>query len=84
MRKTILCPICEATKLFSFPKELIEKRNGMDREIVAVLIPKEVVCKHRFLIYLDKNFDIRHTLPVDKLYNFKDPKKYKLDPVILW
>jgi hypothetical protein len=62
-------------------KEIREKNP---KDIVAFVIPKGLICEHRFLIYLDKHMSVRCFAPVDELYNLGNTEKYKLDPIVVW
>ncbi len=55
----IECPTCKKTTRKEFSPEIVEKRKNNSKGIVKIMIPKDNVCEHGFLIYVDRNFQVR-------------------------
>jgi hypothetical protein len=52
----IVCPSCKAKGSIEISSE---KLKNVSRGLLAVNISKDTICKHSFIIYLDKNLSVR-------------------------
>ena len=63
----IICPICKSKKQVNIPKAIISEA----KQLTSISISKEVVCKHHFQAFIDKNFMVRGYQKVD--YQLEKP-----------
>ncbi len=61
----IMCPICRETKYRIISKNAQEKVSTNPGGIATMLINKNDICPHTFVVYYDKNFKVRNTQPLD-------------------
>ncbi len=65
----IRCPICsESGKIEVSKKELGKASRGL----LSISLPENVVCKHSFVAYIDKNFKVRDYFVPDFEINFRE------------
>ncbi|MFX0060151.1 MAG: hypothetical protein ACFE85_14340 [Candidatus Hodarchaeota archaeon] len=57
----VICPVCKSQKELKFPKSVINQ----SRQLTTISIPKNLVCKHHFQAFVDKNFIVRGYQKVD-------------------
>ncbi|TXT60004.1 MAG: hypothetical protein BAJALOKI3v1_980011 [Promethearchaeota archaeon] len=62
MKVEIRCPICSTTENIEISKNELEK---IQRGLLAINIPKSVVCEHNFVAYIDSNFHVRNYCTTD-------------------
>ena len=60
-RLITICPKCKERKVLLVPVYNIEKTKNL----AQIFIKKGVICKHSFLIFIDKNCVIRSSTLVD-------------------
>ncbi|MFX0059106.1 MAG: hypothetical protein ACFE85_12640 [Candidatus Hodarchaeota archaeon] len=58
---TIMCPICKVKKVINIPNSIISQV----RQLTTISIPKDMICKHHFQVFIDKNFNVRGYQKVD-------------------
>ncbi len=54
------CPSCKANDFIEVPDDIVNEAIGL----TGITVAPGIVCEHRFLIYLDKNFAIRGSQPI--------------------
>jgi hypothetical protein len=64
-----ICPICKSKKDVDLPESIINQ----NMQLTTISIPKDMVCKHHFQAFVDKQFRIRGYQKVD----FALPSKKK-------
>lgn len=75
-----ICPICKTEKEFEVPVSVINN----SRQLTTISIPKYLICKHHFQVFIDKNFVVRGYQKVDfemdnnHTLNFKKKNNPKL------
>lgn len=57
----IICPICKIKKQVNIPKSIISEA----KQLTSISISKDIVCKHHFQAFVDKNFIVRGYQKVD-------------------
>ena len=67
-RVVLRCPLCGKISLHKLSPHLRQAREDIDEGLVPVLI-KHFVCTHLFIAYVDRNWQIRHYIPVDYKVN---------------
>jgi len=65
----IICPVCKAEKLLSFPKSIIKQTNDLSTSFIV----KGLVYEHQFQVLIDKDYTIRSYQLVD--YEFEKTNK---------
>ena len=56
----VICPICKSKKDITVPISIINQTG-----LTTVSIPKDLVCKHHFQVFIDKQFKVRGYQKVD-------------------
>lgn len=56
----VICPICKSKKDITVPVSIINQTG-----LTTVSIPKDLVCKHHFQVFIDKQFKVRGYQKVD-------------------
>ena len=56
-----ICPVCKSEKALDFPKSVITNAKGL----TTMSIAKDLVCKHQFQAFVDKNYMVRGYQRVD-------------------
>lgn len=56
MNVHICCPICSKTNEIQISKKELGKAS---RGLLSISLPKNVVCNHSFIVYVDRNFKVR-------------------------
>jgi len=56
----IICPICKSKKDITVPVSIINQTG-----LTTVSIPKDLVCKHHFQVFIDKQFKVRGYQKID-------------------
>jgi Ras-related protein Rab-1A len=65
----VICPTCKQSKKISVPKSIVKEAEN----VVTFSIPNNLVCKHQFQIFVDKDFAIRGYQRVDyEIDNYMD------------
>ena len=65
----VICPTCKESKTIFVPKSIVDEAEN----VVTFSIPKQLVCKHQFQIFVDKDFAIRGYQRVDyEIDNYMD------------
>ena len=59
------CPTCNALKVVTLKGELVYSIKIQRKPIMSITILENIVCPHRFQIYLDKELNIRGYSPID-------------------
>lgn len=89
MKVEIRCPICSTTKKIEISTKELEK---IQRGLLAINIPKSVVCEHNFVAYIDSNFHVRNYCTTDFEILVPDDQSeiqtpdipiHKIDPLLL-
>ncbi|MFX1312512.1 MAG: hypothetical protein ACFFHD_07845 [Promethearchaeota archaeon] len=57
----IQCPLCNQKKILKIPFQIINQ----NKQLTTVSVPSELVCKHTFQLFVDKNFKVRGYQKVD-------------------
>lgn len=57
---TVICPICKSKRDITVPVSIINQTG-----LTTVSIPKDLVCKHHFQVFIDKQFKVRGYQKVD-------------------
>lgn len=71
----VVCPICKSKKEIEIPESIINQAS----QLTTISLPKGLVCKHHFQIFVDKNYKVRGYQKVD----FElEPKKVEGQEVI--
>jgi len=73
---TFVCPICKTKKDLRFPKSVVDQAKNL----TTISIPKDLICKHHFQAFIDKNYKIRGYQKVDFEFDpnlKKKPKRHK-------
>ena len=55
------CPICHTKKKLGIPQQIFNNNKGL----IAISIPKGLVCDHTFQSYIDRHFNVRDYLKID-------------------
>lgn len=58
----IRCPNCSKSGIIEFNTNLIKENQ---RGITAINIPEKIICKHSFIVYIDKNYTVRDSFCAD-------------------
>ena len=58
----IICPECNKTGIIDVQENIMEER---EKGIAAINVVENLVCKHSFVVYVDKNFIIRDAILID-------------------
>ncbi len=61
----IQCPECNKFLYYEVPITFIEARMTNPKEVVSIAIPADIICEHPFLIYVDKQFNVRSASSID-------------------
>ncbi|WP_457917703.1 hypothetical protein [Candidatus Lokiarchaeum ossiferum] len=61
----VRCPTCKLTKEIVLKSELVYSIKIQEKDIMSITIEENIICPHRFQIYLDKNLQIRGFTPID-------------------
>ncbi|MHA1647533.1 MAG: two-component system sensor histidine kinase NtrB [Promethearchaeota archaeon] len=61
----ISCPICRASSYYKLSPEIQFKCNSSKGNLISIFIRRNITCKHTFIIYIDKNFDVRNYESLD-------------------
>ena len=56
----VICPICKSKRDITVPVSIINQTG-----LTTVSIPKNLVCKHHFQVFIDKQFKVRGYQKVD-------------------
>ncbi len=65
----VICPTCKEKKKITIPKTVVKEAKG----VTTFSIPKQLVCKHHFQVFVDKNFSVRGYQKVDfKIDSYTD------------
>jgi len=59
---SVYCPICKTLGQVSVAKNIIRRS---ERGVTAVNVAENLICKHSFITYIDKNLDIRDSFVCD-------------------
>lgn len=51
----VICPVCKTEKILSVPSSVISNAKNL----ATISIPNDLVCKHSFQFFVDKQFKIR-------------------------
>ncbi|MBD3342783.1 MAG: hypothetical protein GF353_27040, partial [Candidatus Lokiarchaeota archaeon] len=70
----VVCPKCSKKGFFELPENILK---NVSRGVMSVNIPQNLFCEHSYLVYIDKNFQIRDYFFTD--FKIELPK---LSPVI--
>lgn len=62
VKTKVRCPSCHKWGDLEIDKNII---SGSKRGITAINVAESLICKHSFIIYLDKNLDVRDALLTD-------------------
>ncbi|MHA1518717.1 MAG: hypothetical protein ACTSRK_00910 [Promethearchaeota archaeon] len=62
---TIQCPECKKFLFYEVPINFIEARMINPKDLVSIAIPVDLICEHGFVIYIDKQFQVRSTSSID-------------------
>jgi len=52
---TFICPICKSNKELEISKSIVNQAKSL----ATIAIPSDLVCKHSFQTFIDKNFKVR-------------------------
>ena len=52
---TFICPICKSNKELEISKSIVKQAKSL----ATISIPSDIVCKHSFQAFIDKNFKVR-------------------------
>ncbi len=69
----IACPVCKAQNRIKIPERLIENA----KQITTVSISKNIICKHHFQCFIDKNFAVRGYQTVD--YQIEKNENFEIE-----
>ncbi|MFX1277623.1 MAG: hypothetical protein ACFFBP_22820 [Promethearchaeota archaeon] len=73
---SIICPVCKTQKPVNIPKWLIDDA----KQITTISISKNIVCKHHFQCFIDKNYAVRGYQTVDyQIENDENFDSYYVD-----
>lgn len=61
----IECPTCHEAKAIVLNSNIVYSCKKMQKSIISITINENIVCPHRFQIYLDNHFDVRGTTAID-------------------
>jgi hypothetical protein len=82
MKKVVFqCPVCGKQRLQALPESIIDARNYIRKEIIAILIPENTLCEHAFLVYIDTNFSIRDVVTLDLMVEVNKQKIISLQTI---
>lgn len=56
----VICPVCKSKKDITVPESIINQSG-----LTTVSVPKDLVCKHHFQAFIDKQFKVRGYQKVD-------------------
>ena len=79
-KKIVICPICSKKGNLDIPEDIIKQSF---RGIVSMIVVKDVICDHSFLVYFDKDLAIRDYITLDyqvelpQLDTFLKKKEFK-------
>ena len=68
-----ICPVCKARRVIQLPKSIIDQTSNL----TTISVPQNLVCKHHFQLFIDKNFKIRGYQKVDYQLNPEGIEKDK-------
>ncbi len=57
----VICPICKSKQVIDVPESIINQST----QLTTVSVPKNLVCKHHFQAFVDKQFKVRGYQKVD-------------------
>jgi hypothetical protein len=80
-RISLECPICGKSKFQKLPSGLVKKRKEFKKGIVGILIPEKKICDHKFVVYIDKNFNLRDVLSADEIKDMNKQKFINVDTI---
>jgi hypothetical protein len=58
----IICPTCQSRGKIEVSEEALE---NVERGLLAVNIAPEIICEHTFVVYIDKNMEVRNYFTAD-------------------
>ena len=61
----IICPKCKKAKYHVIPENIQEEVKNSPSGITSLLILKDEICEHTFLVYFDKQYKVRSMQSVD-------------------
>ena len=62
------CPICHAKDFVTLNGEVSKNEAGLTK----ILVPKKLLCKHTFQVFVDKNYKVRSYQKIDLELTKKD------------
>ena len=68
-----ICPVCKARRVIQLPKSIVDQASNL----TTISVPQNLVCKHHFQLFIDKNFAIRGYQKVDYQLNPEEIEKQK-------
>ena len=68
-----ICPVCKARRVIQLPKSIVDQASNL----TTISVPQNLVCKHHFQLFIDKNFEIRGYQKVDYQLNSEAIEKEK-------
>ena len=74
-----MCPDCGRTKIVKIPENIFQAATECEKGILAILIPENTICKHNFMIFVDRNFSVRDTMTTDHVRNVNKKKIINLN-----
>lgn len=52
----------------------MEQKFQCEEGFIGILVPENTICKHLFIVYMDKHFTVRDRIAVDQLKEYNKRK----------